>query len=122
MTFLRARSNLPAVLESLEKLGYQCQAVRMKASNYGLPQRRSRYYIIGVQQDGFAEASSLLVKRICDYMTKMQTPKMVKLVQSPVLVNGLQYSNINSWFWTLDTKPRLLTLTLTLKVEVTVEV
>ena len=85
---LRARSNLTAVLESLAKLGYQSQAVRMKASNYGLPQRRSRYYIICVQQDGFAEASSSLVKRICDYISKMQTSNMVKLVQAPVAVTG----------------------------------
>ena len=56
------------VMQFLAELGYDSVAEKMKASEYGLPQRRTRYYIIGLLRKDhgslFAEASSELAQRI----------------------------------------------------------
>ena len=45
------------VLKHLEEDGYHCIAHKLRASDFGLPQRRTRYYILGVRKDAeiFAE-------------------------------------------------------------------
>ena len=44
-------------MKHLEEDGYHCVAHKLRASDFGLPQRRTRYYILGVRKDAdiFAE-------------------------------------------------------------------
>lgn len=53
----RPRTNLSLVLQHLSEIGYECSSHRLRACEYGVPQRRCRYYIIGLLRtaDIFAE-------------------------------------------------------------------
>ncbi len=37
--------------EGLEALGYECRYTLLNAANYGVPQTRERWYMIGVHRD-----------------------------------------------------------------------
>ena len=59
------KTNLALVLSYLEELGYTCRADKLKASDYGVPQRRTRYYIFGLRHvSNFAESSKALIEHI----------------------------------------------------------
>lgn len=66
-----SESNLDLVLEHMRKLGYACEAVKMRANDYGLPQRRARYYLMAVK-DVFAEDASSLIPRMCQRLQHLQ--------------------------------------------------
>ena len=53
------RTNLNLVLKHLQELGYAVAAHKLRASDYGLPQRRTRYYIVGVRRDSEIFAGSM---------------------------------------------------------------
>ena len=69
------RSNLDLVLDHIHELGlgYHCRAEKMKASNFGLPQRRSRYYIMGFR-DVFADRPSVMTSQLTGRINALRCP------------------------------------------------
>ncbi|CAK8995070.1 unnamed protein product [Durusdinium trenchii] len=70
-----AKSNLQVVLTQISELGYSCRAEKLKASEYGVPQRRTRYYFVCVRQNGgsaLSEPADLLVERIMDRVLSLR--------------------------------------------------
>ena len=66
------RSNLDQILDLLRQLGgYHCVANKLRANNYGLPQRRTRYFIIGLQ-DCFSIAAPQLLVLISERLEGLQ--------------------------------------------------
>ena len=65
------KSNLQAVLEAVEGLGYEVSACKLMANNYGLPQRRCRYYFVAVMKDAFAEHSKAIVEKVRELLPKL---------------------------------------------------
>ncbi|CAL1145414.1 unnamed protein product [Cladocopium goreaui] len=61
----QTKSNLQMALNYLEGLGYTCCAEKLKTSDYGVPQRRTRYYIFGISnKDKFAVSAKEIIKLI----------------------------------------------------------
>ena len=55
------RSNLKLVLAKLTDLGYHVTTEKLRADEFGLPQRRSRLYFFGVRQvDRMSKCSDVL--------------------------------------------------------------
>ena len=53
------------VMELLKELGYSCVAEKLKASDFGVPQRRTRFYIVGLRDaSNLAESNAILTDRI----------------------------------------------------------
>lgn len=59
------KSNLSLVLELLRDMGYVAKAEKLKASEFGLPQRRTRYYIFAFRSGAnFAVSADVLLEQI----------------------------------------------------------
>lgn len=53
------------VLDYLSEIGFACHATKLRANDYGLPQRRCRYYIFGLRiVSNLSEHARLLVEKI----------------------------------------------------------
>lgn len=53
------------MLSSLERLGYQCEASVLNAENYGVPQRRDRFFIVGsLHKQSFSFPSPTSMQKI----------------------------------------------------------
>ena len=59
------QSNLQIILDHLNQLGYAVAVHKLRADDFGLPQRRVRLYFIGVRDTGFmAESKEEVLARI----------------------------------------------------------
>ncbi|CAK9075783.1 unnamed protein product, partial [Durusdinium trenchii] len=59
------KSNLTMALDYLSEIGFACHATKLRANDYGLPQRRCRYYIFGLRiVSNLSEHARLLVEKI----------------------------------------------------------
>lgn len=67
---LRSKSNLDVVTARLSQLGYYSHAVKLRATEFGLPQRRCRYFIIGLR-DVFAQEPKNLMDGILGRLSKL---------------------------------------------------
>lgn len=64
---------MDVVLKTLDGLGYACRAEKLKASDFGVPQRRTRYYIIGVRNGSdLGEPAQSLVDRMVERIQIMR--------------------------------------------------
>ena len=53
------------VVQYLRDLGYAAVAQRLKTSDYSIPQRRTRYYIIGLRQvSNFASSAYVMISSL----------------------------------------------------------
>ncbi len=67
-------SNLDVVLGVLGDLGYATAAKKILATEYGLPQRRRRFYIFGVKvtQDILLDSAKATVQRAAAMLSKLR--------------------------------------------------
>ena len=78
------KSNLTMVLEYLKELGYSCCARKLKSSDYGLPQRRSRYYIFGFRSSvDFAQSASALAELTPSRLQTMASSECSPVAEVP---------------------------------------
>lgn len=78
----QTKSNLQMALNYLEGLGYTCCAEKLKTSDYGVPQRRTRYYIFGISnKDKFAVSAKEIIKLIPARLTACMS------VNSPIVLS-----------------------------------
>ena len=64
---------MEVAISQLQELGYTVHAEKLKSSDYGLPQRRNRVYIICLR-DAFAEPPNQLMARISERIRLLQRP------------------------------------------------
>ena len=61
------QSNLQLVTSHLKELGYDVLVERLKASQYGIPQRRVRLYLVGLRaSSALAEDTGSILKKVSD--------------------------------------------------------
>lgn len=53
MAFKVHRETLDHIISTAERLGYKCQYRVLNAADYGVPQTRQRFFIVGSLEDGF---------------------------------------------------------------------
>ena len=70
-------SNLDHILSALKELGYQVKAYMMISSDYGLPQRRVRLFIVGIREHDFP---NFRFEKVLEYLQLFRLR-----CQSPVL-------------------------------------
>ena len=88
----KSESNLRLVMDAVEEKGYKCCAHKLKASDYGVPQRRLRYYIIGIR-DNFADDPGNILRNVGENVARLK----VTLENSPfgaTVVGGLETETV----------------------------
>lgn len=93
------KSNLTMVLEYLKELGYSCCARKLKSSDYGLPQRRSRYYIFGFRSSvDFAQSASALAELIPSRLQTMASSECSPVAEVPDFFYQVHLIPSTNWF------------------------
>ena len=93
------KSNLTMVLEYLKELGYSCCARKLKSSDYGLPQRRSRYYIFGFRSSvDFAQSASALAELTPSRLQTMASSECSPVAEVPDFFYQVHLIPSTNWF------------------------
>ena len=69
-------SNLEMILKYLEGLGYAVTVMKLKATDFGLPQRRSRLYFAGLRDSAaLAESKQNILGKVADRVGLLKEPR-----------------------------------------------
>lgn len=67
-------------LRQLGELGYQSNVSKLKASDYGVPQRRVRIFIVCVRDNMFSIPSKAVANMVPDKLEALKCPKLPPIV------------------------------------------
>ena len=68
-------NNVQVAIGILNEIGYHTVVVKLNSADYGVPQRRSRIYFVGLRDSGvLAEPKEAMLAKLHDRLMHMMTP------------------------------------------------
>lgn len=90
------RTNLTLVLKHLNEIGYHTSAHKLRASDFGVPQRRTRFYIVATRRNAklFADSPENIHSKVAARLELLKCPcrgpVRSPVVLRPTFASGLQ--------------------------------